>query len=291
MPSPPSGAVSAVIPVFNGADYLESAIRSVLAQTRPVAECIVVDDGSTDATADVAQSFSSEVTYVRQPARSGVSAARNRGATLARTELVAFLDHDDAWEPPKLERQLPLFADPGVTLAVCALRVVDAAATELEIKRLGPTNGLVPGMLMFDGTPTLSCSSSGIVRRDRFLQMGGFDERLSMSADWDLLLRMLLEGKIAYVDEPLVLYRVHGGNMSRRVELMETDMRRSFAKAFTNPALPAELQERRRQAYGRLYRMLSGSYRDHGRFRDAARMLALAVRNDPKVLVELARRP
>jgi glycosyltransferase involved in cell wall biosynthesis len=291
MPSLPSAAVTAVIPVFNGADYLESAIRSVLAQTRRVAECIVVDDGSTDATADVAQRFASEVTYVRQPARGGVSAARNRGAALASAELIAFLDHDDEWDAAKLERQLQLFADPAVTLAVCALRVVDAAGTELEIKRLGATDGLVNGMLMFDGTPTLSCSSSGVVRRERFLELGGFDEGLSMSADWDLLLRMLLEGKVAYVDEPLVLYRVHDGNMSRRVELMETDMRRSFAKAFTNPALPPELQERQRKAYGRLYRMLAGSYRDHCRSRDAARLLALAVRNDPRILVELARRP
>lgn len=291
MPSPPSARVSAVVPVFNGAEYLESAIHSVLAQTRPVAECIVVDDGSTDSTASVAQRFGSQVTYVRQPARGGVSAARNRGAALASSELVAFLDHDDAWEPTKLERQLPLFADPAVALALCALCVVDASGAELEIKRLGAVDGLVTGMLMFDGPPPLSCSSSGVVRRDRFVQIGGFDERLSMSADWDLLLRMLLDGKIAYVDEPLVLYRVHDSNMSHKIDLMESDMRRSFAKAFTNPALPAELRGRRRNAYGRMYRMLSGSYRDQGRLRDAARTLALAVRSDPRILAELARRP
>jgi hypothetical protein len=170
------------------------------------------------------------------------------------------------------------------------MQTVDADRHALQVKRLGPIDELLEGMLLFDGTPTLSCSSTGVVRRAPFLASGGFDHALSMSADWDLLWRNLIEGKVAYVDDPLVLYRVHGSNMSRHIAVMEGDMKRSFAKAFAHPALPAELRTRRRQAYGRLYRMLAGSYRDQRRLRDAARALALAVRHDPGVALEAARK-
>ena len=272
--------VTAVIPVHDGAEFVREAIESVLAQTHAVSECIVVDDGSTDATADVVDGFGPPVRRVHQP-RAGVSAARNRGAREARGELVAFLDHDDAWLPRKLERQVAALAAEQATMAVCALEVVDAAGRTLRVMRLGPTADLVAGMLLFDGTPVASCSSSGLVRRDALLALGGFDPRLGTSADWDLLMRVLLGGTLAYVDEPLVRYRVHGRNMSRDVAATERDMRVAFATAFAHPALPGALRARRREAYGRLHRMLAGSYRDAGQRGRAARALVRALRHDP----------
>src|SRR5438067_9612199 len=95
--------VSAVIPVHNGENFLAQAVESVLDQTRPVLEVVVVDDGSTDGTAAVAQGFGAPVRHIPQ-AQSGVSAARNRGVREARGNLVAFLDHDDEWREDKLER-------------------------------------------------------------------------------------------------------------------------------------------------------------------------------------------
>jgi hypothetical protein len=111
-----------------------------------------------------------------------------------------------------------------------------------------------------------------------------------MSADWDLLFRMLLDGRIAYVDDPLVRYRVHDANMSRDITAMEQDMTRAFAKAFADPRLPYPLRERRRRAYGRLYRMLAGSYAHYGQRRAALRALALAVSQDPGIVLDLVRR-
>jgi hypothetical protein len=132
-----------------------------------------------------------------------------------------------------------------------------------------------------------SCSSSGMVRRDALLQMGGFDPALSMSADWDLLLRVLLTSRLAYVDEPLVRYRVHGGNMSRHVDLMERDMVYAFGKAFAGAGLPASLRARRKNAYGRLYRMLAGSYAGVGERRRAVAAGLKAVRHDPGSVPEI----
>ena len=129
--------------------------------------------------------------------------------------------------------------------------------------------------------------TTGLIWRERFFAIGGFDPALSMSADWDLLLRVLLDGSVAYVDEPLVRYRLHASNMSRDVHRMEHDMIYAYGKAFADPRLPEALRQRRRKAYGRLYRMLAGSYRDRREVAPALRTLALALRHDPLVALEL----
>jgi glycosyltransferase involved in cell wall biosynthesis len=282
-------AVSAVVPVHNGAKYVSEAIRSVLSQTHAPIECLVVDDGSTDTTREVVREFGDEVAYLRHD-RQGVSVARNRGARLARGELVGFLDHDDVWLPTKLERQVKALEDSGGVLSLCAVRVVDERGRILRTQHLRAREDLLTGMLMFDGTETVSCSSTGLVRREELLKIGGFDPALSVSADWDLLFRVLLGGPIAYVDEPLVHYRIHGTNMSRDVAAMESDMTHAFAKAFADPRLPDALKERERRAYAALYRMIAGSYVSRGERRAAIRWLARSVRTDPTIAFELARR-
>lgn len=284
----PSPTVSAVIPVHNGQRYVDEAIASVLAQTTPPSECIVVDDGSTDDTAAVVGGFGNEVTLLRQP-RGGVSRARNRGAEVATGQLVGFLDHDDVWLPGKLERQIAALQTRNATMALCAMEVVDADHGSVGLLRVAARSDLIAGMLMFDGTETVSCSSTGLIWRERFRAMGGFDPLLSQSADWDLLLRVLLGGEIVYVDEPLVRYRVHAANMSRDIPRMERDMRYAFDKVFADPRLPQGLRRRRRQAYGRMYRMLAGSYHGAGEPVRAMRMLAVAVRSDPASAASLIR--
>ena len=282
--------VSAVLPVHNGSAYLADAIESILGQTRPPIECVVIDDGSTDGTPEVVRRFGREVAYVRQD-RTGVSGARNRGAALARGTLVAFLDHDDVWLATKLERQVEALRDADAMMSLCAVEVVDTHGTVLRRQRLCAREDFLTGMLMFDGTETVSCSSAGVVRRDQLLRMGGFDPRLSVSADWDLLFRTLLAGAVAYVDEPLVRYRVHGANMSDDIAAMERDMTYAFAKAFADPRLPPALRARKRYAYARLYRMLAGSYAGSHRPGAALRTLAVSLRNDPRITLELLHRP
>src|SRR5690242_19984833 len=112
--------VSAVIPVHNGEAFVGEAIHSTLDQTRPPIECLVIDDGSTDATADEVRAFGDDVTYVGQP-RAGVAAARNRGAQLARGAVLAFLDHDDILLPEKVERQLDAVEHERATMVLCAV--------------------------------------------------------------------------------------------------------------------------------------------------------------------------
>ena len=249
---------------------MAEAIESVLAQSHAPIECLVIDDGSTDGTRDAVATFGHAVNYVRQ-AHSGVSMARNRGTELAHGDLVAFLDHDDTWLPDKLALQIAAMQAGRSTMVLCALEVIDAAGAPLGTKRLGDHSDLVTGMVMFDGTDTVSCSSTSLIGRQELTAMGGFDPSLAMSADW----------------EPLVRYRVHDSNMSRSVGAMERDMNHAFAKAFAHPKLPAALRHNRGLAYSRLYRMLSGSYRDSGERVQALRTLAIALRYNPRLAFEL----
>jgi glycosyltransferase involved in cell wall biosynthesis len=285
--------VSVVIPVHNGAAYVSDAISSVLAQTRPPVECIVVDDGSNDATPEIVKGFGDDVTYLRRD-QGGQSKARNYGSIVAGGELIAFLDHDDVWLPTKLERQVEALSHQSdATLALCAVELIDALGTSLALKRLygRPTpENMINGMLMFDGTDTLALNSNALVRRDWLVACGGYDPVLSISGDWDILRRTLLDGGVAYVDEPLVRYRMHGSNLHRNIAVMERDMRYAFAKAFGDPRLPAATHARRHRAYGRLFRMLAGSYRATGSPRAMLRTLAMAFRHDPTIALELISR-
>ena len=252
-------SVAAVIPVYNGAAFVADAIESVLAQTHPVAECIVVDDGSTDATPEVVRRFGDAVRLVRQP-NAGVAAARNRGASASGARYVAFLDADDAWAPEKLERQLAAAASVGgPAMVVCDLETFDESGV-LGRVAMRPGPDTLRDMVLFEGVETVSCSSTALLERSLFDALGGFDPQLSQSADWDFTARACLAGPVVSVPEPLVRYRVHGANMSRNVGLLERDMTYAFGKLFARDDLPDGVRRLRRRAEANLHRMLAGSY-------------------------------
>lgn len=281
----PEPQVTVVIPVHNGEQYVAEAVSSVLAQRDLVVECIVVDDGSTDRTPEILARFGAAIRYVRV-SRAGVSSARNHGVSLARGRFVAFLDHDDYWMQDKLARQLYVMRASEADMVLCAMRILDsrhgsAPWADQQILRLSVKTDLVSGMLLFDGTELVSCSSTALVRRDVLLELDGFDPLLSASADWDLVLRFALERTVEYVDEPLVVYRVHDTNMSRSTPTIERDMMRAYAKAFAHPNLAPALAARRRLAYARLEWMLAGSYLQTGSVRRFALAIAKGIAAHP----------
>ena len=197
-----SGPIGVVIPAHNGEATLAAAIRSVLEQTVPVAEIVVVDDGSTDATAAVAGSFVDRVTLVQQPC-SGPSRARNAGIARVASPWIAFLDADDTWLPDKLERQLRAVRDrPGVV----------AVATEWRRDGTGPAPA-AGGSDPVSDVPLEQLvllnrfqTSTVLARRDALCRAGGFDPDLDGAEDWDLWVRLAHLGSIAKVDLPLVRY-------------------------------------------------------------------------------------
>ncbi len=199
--------VTVVIPARDAAAYLEEAVLSVLAQTEPVHEIIVVDDGSRDGTGELARGFGAPVRCIGQPA-AGPGQARNRGVEAATTELVAFLDADDLWPPESLRCRLAaLEADPGCEAAfgeveqfICdRLSPSERARIHIPVPRLP---GLVAGAML--------------VRRSLFARVGMFPVgyRASEFVAWYLKARRAGLGSVMLPD--LVLRRrIHTTNLGR----------------------------------------------------------------------------
>ena len=196
-------SVSAVVPVRNGLNFLGEALDSVARQTFPPEEVIVVDDGSTDGSAEIARARSAQVI---PNDGSGVSAARNAGIAASRGEVIAFLDHDDLWEPHKLERQVAcLAARQELAFVWSRARVQVEPGTE---RPDWVREDFVTGRGHAVPTP-----SSLAVRREAFARVGAFATNLAMAEDLDWILRVRDAGmQSAIVDEVLVRYRIHGGN-------------------------------------------------------------------------------
>jgi glycosyltransferase involved in cell wall biosynthesis len=273
--------VGAIIPAFNAERYVRDAISSVLAQTHAAVECILVDDGSTDGTAAAAAEFGERIRIVRQENR-GVAAARNRGAREARGELLAFLDADDRWLPQRLERGVAFLERGGVEAVVCATQVVDRSLQPLRVIRHDPR--VTVRDLLLCRASVVSASSNLLVTRDCFDAIGGFDERLSTSADWALTFRLVERGRLAAIAEPLVQYRVHDANMSSSVEAFERDMSFAFDEVLIGPRADPELRGLRRRAYANLHRVIAGSYFVQGRHGAFLRHAVRSVMSHPSTL-------
>jgi glycosyltransferase involved in cell wall biosynthesis len=197
-----------VIPVFNGERFVGEAIESCLAQTLAPAEVIVVDDGSTDASAKVAESFGPPVQPIRMPHR-GASEARNTGVARSSGELIAFLDADDLMKPDRLERQVAAIEQPPGAEFVLgrgqAQMVGGAEAPEAVAARLAP---------IAEGSPEYLAMSL-LTTRDAFDRVGPFEPGLRFGEDGDWIMRAFEMGlPHALLDEPLIVRRFHGGNVT-----------------------------------------------------------------------------
>lgn len=202
--------VSVVIPTRNRSDLLRRALDSVLSQTYPPIDIIIIDDASEDSHAyDRIEELDFRVRYVRNEHPLGPSGARNAGIYLARGELVAFLDDDDEWLPEKLEKQVREFLhDPEVGAVYCRCKWRDLdTGTEYPHTGTHFAHGwILPEQLVEDhtcGAPTY------VVRRDRLISIGCFDTSLLGREDWDLTIRLAEQCKIAFVDEDLVIAGRH----------------------------------------------------------------------------------
>lgn len=276
--------VAVIIPTFNYARFVARAVQSVLDQTFPPAEVIVVDDGSTDETPDVLATFGSRIRVIRQENR-GVSAARNLGVEDASAPLVAFLDADDAWLPRKLEAQVAaLQAHPGAGLVHCGVQDVDEDGRVLRRNTEGG-EGWVAGDLLMMKPVVHAPSCSMLIPRRVFDEAGGFDERLSTSADWDLCVRIAARLPFAFVPEVLLSYTIHRSAMHLNVGKMEHDMLLAMEKAFA--LHPQAFGGIRREAMANLFMVLGGSYFTVGELRHAARCILKSVSLQPRKVLHV----
>jgi glycosyltransferase involved in cell wall biosynthesis len=213
-PARPAPRVAVVVATNRGGPFLEEALRSVVAQTLADWELVVVDDGATDAGAVrgiVDAVDDPRVRLLRIPA-SGVSRARDLGVEETSGGVLAFLDDDDRWDPRRLELGVAPFDDPDVVATYCGLRTIDAVGNELAAADQREASSPVDVAAGVAGV----LAPNVLVRRTAFDAVGGFDARLTLAEDLDLLLGLARRGRFAFVPTTLVDYRYHQGNTTRR---------------------------------------------------------------------------
>src|SRR5215471_10914661 len=201
--------VSAIIPAYNAERWIARAIESVLSQTRPVDEIIVVDDGSTDKTAAVVAGFGERVHYIRQT-NGGPAKARNTGMQAAAGEWLALLDADDWSLPRRIELELQAAEqNPGAVLVYGSLHMVDESGKQ-ETRIAPPAEKLWPAMRYRNPIAT----STVLVKRAALQQIGGFNQRQWTTEDWEAWVRLRQLGAFVCVAEPVVCYRVAADSLS-----------------------------------------------------------------------------
>lgn len=229
MPEPANPRFAVIIPAFNASATLRQAVDSVLAQTYAPHEIIVIDDGSTDATAQVARSYGTRVTLISQ-GNSGVSAARNAGARAANAEWLCFLDADDWYYPERLAAYAAMIRDvPDLEFLTGDFDYVDAQGNHLRrsmesmpagqaiLARAREGRAVMEGEVLgdfvgahFGDTHTLT------VPRATFLALGGYSTGFAVCEDVNFLIRLCaLSRRVGVVCKPTAAYRIHGNSATR----------------------------------------------------------------------------
>ncbi len=203
--------VSVVLPTYNRAQSIRSAIDSVLAQTYRDFELIIVDDGSTDSTRELVEQYSDKrIRYIRHEKNRGLAAGRNTGARDARGIFIANQDSDDIWMPEKLQREVHALesAYPRVGVAYSRLEKVfseGAGPVYIPASNAAVANGNLHRKLLEGNFITMQVA---LMRKECFEKVGGFDESLSAFQDWDFWLRVSNAYEFVYVPEVGVRARV-----------------------------------------------------------------------------------
>jgi glycosyltransferase involved in cell wall biosynthesis len=203
--------VSVVIPVWNGKRFLAEAVESVLNQTYPPHEVIVVDDGSTDGSAEVAKSFGALVRCYFQ-IRSGAATARNHGVELSQGNFIAFLDADDFWVKDKLARQMKIFLDhPESDMVLGQVRQFYSCASGVVLKE---ESAIAPGFL----------PGAMLIKRSSFFRAGKFSTQWRVGEFIDWYLRAEETGLKSFLLPHVVLMRrIHDANMGIRERASRSD--------------------------------------------------------------------
>ncbi len=222
--------VSVVIPTYNRARFLGTAVASVRAQTYACAEIVIVDDGSTDDTATVVAGLGEGIRYVVQ-ANAGPAAARNRGIREARGDLIAFLDTDDRWLPEKISRQVEILQrEPSVALVGADMAIEDEAGT-VQVASNFEHRGMLPLFAGLAGRPVPQAprlllkinfinTSTVLARREVLQAMKGFDPRLRYGEDLELWLRIAANHGVACVPSVQEIRVEHAANVTKSIEPM-----------------------------------------------------------------------
>ncbi len=284
---PRNPLVSVVIPVFNGANFIERAVESVLAQTCTDFEIIIVDDGSTDDTQGVLSQFAnlSNLTCLHQD-NAGPAQARNVGIKGATGEYIAFLDCDDIWFPEKLEAQLAILRENSPACLVhCNYNVIDPAGRVIKRAKAGQSRDPLHRAFTGGQAPTLSTI---LIPRFFLERVGGFDPNLCVSEDSDLILRLYDVANFECIDRVLVnkFRQIHGywdipSDESTHCEKVLRSRERFLARVQNRPTLNKKQQVVLNREWSSYYLMKGDFEERQERWPEARKQYVAAIQKNP----------
>ena len=225
--------ISVIITTFNRRNLVERAVRSVLAQSRPADDIVIVDDGSTDSTEDVVRPYASQVRYIWKE-NQGISTARNLGIRETSGFWVTFLDVDDEWHPAKLEKQVSALKENPEHRICYTNEIWIRRGRRVNPKKIHQQFG---GHIFEHCLPLCIISpSSVIIHRDVFGRFGLFDPVLPACEDYDMWLRICAFLPVLYLEEPLITkYGGHEDQLSRKYWGMDRFRIYALEKIIENP--------------------------------------------------------
>lgn len=278
--------VSVVIPMYQAAEWIRETLATVEAQTYPLIETIVVDDGSTDRGAEIVAEYAAEGTRTVRLIRTlnrGVASARNTGIAESMGDMVALLDADDLWYPRKIEFQVARLIGSSAPMCTCGYEFFnDRTGRRTGVVRVRDGSRALSGWLALEGNG-LALASAALIRRPVLDELRLFDPEFSVSADLDFALRIHEVGHIDSVPEVLVRYRLHPHQMHRQVSGLAGDLALLHDRVFVDGQRPSF--ERRCRANLAAHVGLSNLL--HGRVSAALPYLWRALRRDPRRIVTL----
>lgn len=278
--------VSVIIPVYNGQKTIKQTIDSVLNQTFPLTEVIIINDGSTDGTLAIVQNISDSRLKVFSFTNSGLSTSRNRGLSYASGKYISFIDADDIWTPDKIELQFnALQGNIQASVAYSWTDYINADGKFVKSGRHPTANGDIYHKLLIYNI--LENGSNPLIRREALTTVGNFDESLTAAEDWDMWLRLASQYEFVVVPQVQILYRVSIDSMSTNLKRQESASLKVIERAFTHPKAES-LQHLKTSSLAQIYQYLTFKALDTSPQKDtswiAMQFFVKCVRYNPSFL-------
>lgn len=252
-----SPLVSIVIPVYNGAKYIEETIRSVLAQTVKEIEVLVMNDASKDNSASIVEKLELEDKRVKlvNKSNSGVANTRNEGIELARGKYIALLDQDDVWEPTNLEEKISCIQSEKRHWAFSDIKYIDAGGQLIDKEEKIISGDFYRNLLKWENV--IPAPSGNLVIERAFLGKDiRYDVNIPYPSDRDMVVQLARKEEPVFVNKKLWRYRIHGESMSAVNKRITIEMAIMYEKYKREGFFPD--RKNRRESLSRVYFMIAG---------------------------------
>lgn len=280
--------VSIIMPAYNAGLYISETINSVISQSYPHWELFIINDGSTDNTKAIIEEYALKETRISQINKnnSGVSETRNIGIDKAQGKFLAFLDADDVWNSNNLEEKINFLNENPIDAVYSSYELIDTKSVSSNLLMKGNDTNLLRDLLLTKGN-FITAPSGLVLKTEIVKKIGGFDLNLSNNADQDLIIQLLVNNyKIGYLNKTLWKYRIHSGNMSKNVALLEKDTLYIFKKLTRQKVFGSFWFKQR--CFAKMYLMLAGSWwKEGGNKPRGIFFILLSVAHYPLVVLKL----